>query len=238
MTRGDRLCMNCHGTALSDAPGAEVLTGVSCEKCHGPSSEFLDPHEDGGNPQLGMLALKQPEVQARTCAGCHRISDERLLAAGHPSGSQYDIVAANANIVHWPDKRPAKEREKRGESYSPTADAALRGAFQQVAAARPIPSVTVVTPPPAASGAAPAGATARSRPSLPPGEVRARGEPATSSRPPRPPATRTPASPIVADGPLDLEPLLQRPDTLTSEEILLLVKRRLDRLYALIGRRN
>jgi hypothetical protein len=42
----------------------------------------------------------------------------------------------------------------------------------------------------------------------------------------------------VADGPFDLEPLLQRPDTLTSEEILLLVKRRLDRLYALIGRRN
>lgn len=244
MARGDRMCMSCHGTAESDAPTATVLEGVSCERCHGGSSEWLEPHEEGGNPQLGMTALKNADVRARTCAGCHRISDERLLAAGHPSGSDYDIVAANRDIMHYPDRRTDRGRRSRGEgAYPAVADATLQSTFAGEVARRPIPQVTVVSlpsrasaPPPAAARGAPP-ATATAGPGVRPDEVRSRGEARVSSLPPRPPATRRPnlttASPT---GALDLEPLPAVTDTLTSEDLLLLVKRRLERLYALLGR--
>jgi ribosomal protein S27AE len=233
MDRGDRICTSCHATVPSAAPTAEAFDGVLCERCHGPSSGYLDPHEDGGNPQLGMVALKDAAVRARTCAGCHRISDERLLAADHPSGSDYDIVAAMEGIVHFPDGDV--DRNRTG-SYPEVADATLRSAYEAVAAARPIPRVTPVALPAGASAAAlapPAAADRRAR--IPAGQVEsaAVGGP---SLPPRPPATRRPRASVAAPGSIDIEPLPSGLDTSTSEELLLVVKRRLERLYAQLGR--
>jgi len=234
MTRGDRICMNCHGTALSDAPAAEVFTGVSCERCHGPSSEYLDPHEDGGNPQLGMIALKQADVRAAVCLNCHRITDERLLAAGHTSGADYDIVSATKDIVHWPDKRPDRARQKRGEGpYAGPADAALEATAGREIAARPVPQVTVVKLPNSAATAA--GTGGRRQPGAAAGQVRARGAPASSSQPPRPSSTRSRLR-SGANGAIEIEPFPEMADTLTSEEILLLVRKRLERLIAQLGR--
>jgi hypothetical protein len=236
--------MNCHGTARAASP-APVRVGVSCERCHGPSSEYLDPHEKGGNPQLGMTALKQPAVQATTCAGCHRITDERLLAASHPSGEAYDIVSATQSIRHWPDRRPDKARQKRGEAaYTGPAEAGLRSAFAQEASSRAIPQVTVAALPAGpTTTSAPAGGpqpvrTPRaqpSRPSLPAREISRKDEPATPSLPPSPaPVRPTPNATVPAA--LETNPLPAVTDSMTSEDLLLLVKRRLDRLYALLAR--
>jgi Cytochrome c554 and c-prime len=254
MSRGDRICMSCHGTAASATPAAPVNSGVNCERCHGPSSEYLDPHEKGGNPQLGMTALKQADVMAKTCTGCHRISDERLLAAGHPSGSDYDIVAASKKINHWPDRRPERERKKRNETYAGPTDAALKAAFDREVAARPIPQVTVVAaarprsapsaaqnaqPPSGTTGRTPpAGGTkppaSRTRPRPP--SVNRPGEGPTTSRPPAGPSTRRPRT--RADETLEIEPKPAMADTLTSEQLLLLVKQRLERLMTLVTRGN
>jgi Cytochrome c554 and c-prime len=252
MSRGDRICMSCHGTAASATPAAPVNSGVNCERCHGPSSEYLDPHEKGGNPQLGMTALKQADVMAKTCTGCHRISDERLLAAGHPSGNDYDIVAASKKINHWPDRRPERERKKRNETYSGPTDAALKAAFDREVAARPIPQVTVVAAarPQRAQATAQSGQTAGGGGQAPPAgrsppasrnrtrppSVSGAGEGPVASRPPVGPSTR-PAR-TKSGQTLEIEPQPAMADTLTSEQLLLLVKRRLERLMTLVTRGN
>lgn len=235
MARGDQICMSCHAT-LNQASQV-VDYGVSCESCHGPGSGYLEPHEDGGNPQLGMIALKEASPRAQNCVRCHHITDERLLAAGHPSGSGYDVVAANASIEHWPGRRPTRGREGRGESaYQPVADGDLRSAFQSLTGQRPIPTVAVVTPPrPAAQPAAQPGdpppteaATPR-----PPTAHRAGTEgSAVAPRAPRSVPPRAETTPIS----LDLEPLPRNTEDLTTEELLLLVKQRLERIYAALGR--
>ena len=244
MARGDRICMSCHGTAASATPAALVNSGVNCERCHGPSSEFLDPHEKGGNPQLGMTALKQADVMAKTCTGCHRISDERLLAAGHPSGSEYDIVAAREKINHWPDRRPEKERKKRNETYAGPTDAALKAAFDREVAARPVPQVKVVAQPkPQSPTGTPATRTPPAGDQPPPRRDRPRpqsvnqpGQGPTASKPPIPPTTRPPRT--RPDQTVEIEPKPAMTDTLTSEQLLLLVKRRLERLMTLVARGN
>jgi hypothetical protein len=240
MARGDRICMSCHGTVSSLTPTAEVQLGVSCESCHGPASGYLDPHQEGGNVGLGMVNLNTADGRATNCVRCHRISDERLLAAGHPSGEGYDIAQADAQIRHWPDdgRRVVRERERRGAGpYVELAAADLSAAWMRLAQARPIPAVEVVslpTPPPApgrpppperapARGAPPTAPITTTSPAPPPGApgggastpAPAPGPSATSTAPATAPAT---AVPSVAPG------------SLSTEDILLHVKRRLEAL--------
>ncbi|MEX0893228.1 MAG: multiheme c-type cytochrome [Gemmatimonadota bacterium] len=224
MGRGDQICMSCHGT-VDERSMRVVEPGVSCESCHGAGAAFLEPHQEGGNPQAGMRALKKADERARTCAGCHHVSDERLLAAGHPSGSGYDIGTANRSIAHWPGKKPQLERGKRGAAYPEVAEGALNAAFTSAVADRPIPQVEVVEPlPPSrpltAVGSSPGGSTG--------------GSAGFAAPPPMP--GMAPARTV--SGSLDLEPIDVAPGSMTPEEVLLLVKQRLERIYAAIGRGN
>lgn len=239
LARGDQICTSCH-TTVDEGTRAVREEGVSCESCHGAGSGFLEPHEDGGNPQLGMTALKQASGRAQNCARCHHISDERLLAAGHPSGADYDVVQANRQIEHWPGRRPDRGRQQRGEpAYAALADGALRTAFAAAISGRPIPSVEVVSPPARTVAAGGAAVSPAARPGAsaarPPA---ARGSRAVgSSIAPRPPSSLPPREPGSAVS-LDLEPLPESTDSLTTEELLLLVKRRLESLYSALGRGN
>jgi hypothetical protein len=252
MTLGTRICMNCHGTIETAAPNVHVTTGVSCESCHGPSSAYLEPHAEGGNPRLGMVALRESTERAATCGRCHRITDERLLSAGHPSGAAYDVAAANEQIRHWPDeRRVGRVKEERGEPAYVELDAAqLVAAFRAVVSSRPIPDVQVVAPAPTplptaapaprqgatAAATAPRPETVRSSPAL----STTGGEPV---RPPPPPPTPRPiprsapqsaaAQPSVD---VSLPPLPEVDQETTTEDILLIVKRRLDELYRALGR--
>lgn len=256
MERGDKICMSCHGT-VDEASKTVREQGVSCESCHGAAADYLDPHEKGGNPQRGMRALKRAADRAQTCSGCHHVSDERLIAAGHPSGASYDAAKSSRAIKHWPGRKPDRGREKRREpAYGELADGAIKSAYASVIAGRPIPRVAVVAPQrsarasasaPASAGPAPApkavvGAvpvtTATASSAAAPVARASRSEafePVTYSTPPRMPerlSRRTSASVT-----LNLE---QLPSTerMTTEELLLLVKKRIEKLYAAVGRGN
>ena len=244
--------MSCHAT-IDEATKTVHEEGVSCERCHGAGASYLDAHKKGGNPQRGMRALKQAGDRVAICAECHRISDERLLAAGHPSGADYDVVAASQKIKHWPGAKPDKGRQKRGESYAGPTDAALRAAFGAIALARPIPKVTVVSvpspalrnatalAPPAnvspATGASPLALAPQANDSktgletsVAAPERRSRSIQSSMS-----PSTRSTVLPRANERAvlLHMEPL-PATDKLTTEELMLLVKQRLARVYSAV----
>ena len=140
--RGDQICMQCHGSIVSGKENREVGVGVGCESCHGPGADFREPHQEKNSYQkalrLGMVGLKDLTVRAKTCAGCHYITDPRLISVGHPTGSDFDLHARNSKIQHWehPLAPPAQ----------------LRSAYQNAISERgPIPSVARVATATAAS---------------------------------------------------------------------------------------
>lgn len=45
-------CVPCHSTVYKGEP----LSGVSCESCHGPGSDYLDIHQEGVWISLGLRA--------------------------------------------------------------------------------------------------------------------------------------------------------------------------------------
>ncbi len=258
MQRPNAICASCHRTVDEGRRSAAALEdGVSCESCHGAGGKFLEPHQDGGNPQTGMRNLKQAAERAQVCAGCHRISDERLLAAGHSSGADYDIAASMEKIKHWPDGKVHGKRTKAGGTYPAVEAGALRAAFTAVANARPIPKVTVVAAASAASQqaaavspgpvpAADAAATTTAGTAVSSSQVPLRPE--VSGASPRPVVPRTsrpliaPSAPprshaqSIAPVSLDLEPL-PGTDKMTVSELLLLIKQRVDKVHA-ATRRN
>ena len=134
MDRGTQTCMWCHGT-MTSRPSRRVRTGVGCQRCHGAGADYLDPHQTASYREsvaLGMNDLRDPAVQAATCAGCHYITDPGLVDAGHPSGADFDIVSRKAGIVHW--------GEAFGRPTAPVDPLALQAAHARVIGARgPVP---------------------------------------------------------------------------------------------------
>ena len=77
VARGTQTCMWCHGTIGSN-PTRRVRAGVGCQRCHGPGADYLEPHETGSHAEsvaLGLTDLRNPALQAATCAGCHYVTD-------------------------------------------------------------------------------------------------------------------------------------------------------------------
>jgi hypothetical protein len=110
-------CLVCHALDLSSRtaahPSLEKLgpgdffrkEGVSCEACHGLASvggkqaEWFDAHRDptwlkmapADKTAKGFVDLRNPELRAATCAGCHvgnlaegKFVTHAMYAAGHP----------------------------------------------------------------------------------------------------------------------------------------------------------
>ena len=141
LDRGTQTCMWCHGTTTS-RPSRRVRAGVGCQRCHGAGADYLDPHQTAGYREsvaLGMNDLRDPAVQAATCAGCHYITDPGLIEAGHPTGADFDIVSRKAGIVHW--------GEAFGRPTVPVDPGVLSAAHARVVAARgPVPEPMMVLP--------------------------------------------------------------------------------------------
>ncbi|HSR51559.1 MAG TPA: multiheme c-type cytochrome [Acidobacteriota bacterium] len=174
MKRGDQICMQCHGSVISGRENRPAVSGVGCESCHGPGADFKEPHQKdpARGLQLGMVDLNNLETRARQCAGCHYINEPRLISAGHPTGSEFDLGERNAKIRHW--------------EHALADPGALRAAYRQVIAQRgAIPSVggAMDLDVPLASGDGPA--SGRPGSAAPP----ERGA-AASTRPPAVPATQ------------------------------------------------
>ncbi len=188
------ICMDCHA-----GRGAHDLQdGVSCESCHGNGADFKEPHQEDylAALGLGMVDLKNLTTRAQNCAGCHYITERRLLAAGHPSGADFDFAGAQRSIKHW-------EGALAGASE-------LNAAYRTVLTARgPVPKVTVVQ-------AAPSPRAPSSRPSRRGGGARR-------------PAPRAVA---VARTHVELPPFPAIGDTASVDEVIAILKERLDLLRA------
>ena len=95
--RRSPVCTNCHYTMVQKDAGDEgkARSGVSCESCHGPSSDYEEPHAD---------VPKEGETDAQRAA---RLEESRKLGLIH-SQMHYDI-ALNCMECHGlarPDMDP------------------------------------------------------------------------------------------------------------------------------------
>lgn len=143
MRRND-LCFNCHYTArvvvVDEKPKMEIVSGVSCESCHGAAADWINVHDDYGADKTketetpehramrlkacdasGMLRPANVYLIARNCYSCHSVPNEKLVnVGGHPAGSDFELVSwsqgeVRHNYQFAPDKknREASPQRKR-----------------------------------------------------------------------------------------------------------------------------
>lgn len=233
MTRGDQVCMDCHGSVISGKESRDVLDGVGCEACHGAAADWLAPHkvEGGGTGASrpgyrealarGKNDLKQLSVRAAVCTGCHYITEPRLLSAGHPSGVDFDYVREMASVRHW--------------ESPPAASSQLVPAFERALAARgPLPKVRVASAPaiPAAAAATPGRSSSRS---TTPSAVRPELAAARVLRA-RPQLSLPARSDDLESSELGLPGFPEIDESTPFEDALLLLQQRLRLLFESLGR--
>ncbi len=239
MGLGNQICMDCHGTVITGNEDFDVIDGVSCESCHGAAKDFLEPHKEGekslGTSRpgyvdalgLGMVKLQDLNVRATQCTGCHYITEPRLISSGHSSGRDFDYADAMTKIRHW-ERQPASGAEI-NRSFS--AALAKRGGVPDVVLAR-LPEAVPRT---GASVAARQDGSERS--------PRLESSTGAAWNAPRPrPRSLTPLSaststqgrpfPAAAIGQLELPPFPEVSENTTIEDLLLILKGRLELLHS------
>lgn len=121
-------CTSCHAPLAQVAPERLVSPllirqGVSCESCHGPSSEWLQSHTrtDYTHQQRVASGLTDQEdlyIRADTCVACHQEIAPEILAAGHPK-LNYDLAALQNRLPrHWEEKWPDSQTWLVGQATS------------------------------------------------------------------------------------------------------------------------
>jgi hypothetical protein len=149
----DVRCLRCHVHPDVETPPLASASlrrlGVSCEGCHAPAEQWLEPHKrfeewqkqtDEQKSAMGLKRLKDLTVQAELCAGCHvggpgRDVDHDLIAAGHPR-LNFELHAFLDSLPkHW-STAPAKARVPEYEAllWSVGQVASARAALEQLAA--------------------------------------------------------------------------------------------------------
>lgn len=231
LTRGRTICMDCHATVVSGKENREVNDGVSCESCHGPAGDYLEPHQDGEASEglqrkgylaaikLGMVAKNDAKKRAESCASCHYITDERLLSAGHESGKDFDYLKGLAAIKHWETSTVEASALKAGYAGALTA----RGAVPEVRLAR---EAMVSAKKPTKAGSSKKGRPIANLLRDPENKKVAR---------PQVPKPR-PVSPVSIRKPIEIKSLALPPfpeidESMPLEEVLLRLKQRLELLY-------
>ncbi|MBT4012560.1 MAG: hypothetical protein HN617_15230 [Planctomycetaceae bacterium] len=92
-------------------------SGVTCESCHGPSTQWDLKHSDSQwrlvdpaiKAQHGMTDLRDPVVRAETCFSCHignaeqgKVVTHEMYAAGHPPLPSVELDAFIDQMpAHW-----------------------------------------------------------------------------------------------------------------------------------------
>lgn len=114
-------CLQCHYTQKSEGNRVRVISGVSCESCHGGSRDWVNLHSDYGGSTVtresetpehrqqrvsasiaaGMNNPANLYLIARQCLDCHTAPEERLVnVGGHTAGSpDFELVAWSQGIV-------------------------------------------------------------------------------------------------------------------------------------------
>ncbi len=99
----DSICARCHATPAG-APGAvKAAMSVSCESCHGPAKNWIVAHKTlKGMPGIRAMVRKKNNAAgmirpdhiyeiAKNCFQCHIVPIEKLVEAGHPATTKYDL---------------------------------------------------------------------------------------------------------------------------------------------------
>ncbi|MCZ6705227.1 MAG: hypothetical protein O6942_04940, partial [Bacteroidetes bacterium] len=123
-------------------------------------------------------------------------------------------------IKHWPDTKNVK----RDSPYPELSASSLASAMASVKTLRPVPFVNVVQVQPAPTTPSVTQSTQTTAPRPTSGDFQ------------RPQTLRT--SRRSSSGSLQLPPLPEVDDSTSTEELLLIVKRRLERIYQALGRGN
>ncbi len=220
MMNGSSDCMKCHATVVSGNEADEVEEGVSCESCHGPGGGYKDPHQTGEAKdgyqrtgyleglKLGMFEMSNLKVRAEVCVGCHYINDEKLIRAGHPTGDGFGYAKGIRQVSqHWDRESTSKDKDKKP--------------FRKAVEKRgPIPMLAVTAQPRTqTSTASSSGGTARRSP--PPPRIIA-GDP---------------FFPLKATKKITLGPFPLVSDSASIDEILLILKKRLELIYKQLGKK-
>ena len=117
-------CLACHALYVANSDKArefDVNDGVSCESCHGPSSQWLGPHTARDWPHeksvaMGMYDTKNLQLRTERCLTCHlgtaeKYVDHEMIAAGHPD-LLFELDSFQAvEPVHWVEKVPGHPDE-------------------------------------------------------------------------------------------------------------------------------
>lgn len=94
------LCTECHFTRQQTGNVLKVISGVSCESCHGGAKDWVDVHGDkekiaSHDERIqkaiagGMLNPRNIYQVAENCFSCHVARDEKLInVGGHPARSE------------------------------------------------------------------------------------------------------------------------------------------------------
>jgi hypothetical protein len=116
-------CLSCHSVTWPKelrGPSVKANEGVSCEACHGPSSDWLGEHQlsEWYDPAQtppekkvarGMFPTWDADKLAARCLSCHlgNVAEGKLLkhefyAAGHPPLPSFELVTfRDAMPPHW-----------------------------------------------------------------------------------------------------------------------------------------
>jgi len=127
--RRNEVCTSCHFTMTQADAGAKpaATAGTSCESCHGASSDWMPIHNDFGGPtakrdtetpahkterfakamQAGMIRPSMPYDIANNCLSCHGLTRPgvapdvlaKMIDAGHPAGSSFELVRYSQGTV-------------------------------------------------------------------------------------------------------------------------------------------
>lgn len=124
----DPLCISCHFSLRQKTASAEpkAKAGPSCESCHGPSSDWIDLHNDYGDfdsaddetaehrsqrlaaaEEAGMIGAFNIFGIASNCSSCHGLSRPdiagdslaAMFANGHPLNKNFELVQYSQGTV-------------------------------------------------------------------------------------------------------------------------------------------
>lgn len=111
IAQGSSVCTSCHGTRQQREGPIHMLTGNSCESCHGGSGPqhtgWFKVHSDFGGENITRKRETEAHFEARTancaklgmnrsadiyalaknCYQCHTVGNEDVVKAGHPAGN-------------------------------------------------------------------------------------------------------------------------------------------------------
>lgn len=126
----DPQCLRCHGTYTSaqmkKGERFQMDDGVSCERCHGASSNWIETHTQTNVDRnelitQGLRDIYPLDKRADLCLECHygtdnQYVDHRLIGAGHPRLSFELDTFSMLQPRHW--KIDEDYQKRKGPYYS------------------------------------------------------------------------------------------------------------------------